>query len=80
MADPRAFLSFDFDNGETWKNRFIGQAKIDSSPPFTIHDWSSKTTLPQAHWGRLIRPELASMKWPLVAAAIQQLMREGKNA
>lgn len=46
MSDPRAFTSFDFDNNQTPKNLFVGQAKSDSPTPFTVHDWPSKTTLP----------------------------------
>ena len=35
MADPRAFVSFDFDHNETQKNLFVGQATKDS--PVSIH-------------------------------------------
>ena len=137
MADPRAFISFDFDHDESSKNLFVGQAKSESPTPFTIYDWSSKAALPQAHWERLIKAKLASTnmcivlvgrymataagvakeismakdvgvpvfgvyvdgagtgsvlpaglrrdrtiawKWPLIGAAIQPMMREGKNA
>src|SRR4051812_8576028 len=55
MADPRAFLSFDFDHNLTSKNLFAGQAKTDSPTPFIIQDWSSKTELPQAQWEQLIK-------------------------
>ena len=50
MADPRAFLSFDFDHNETERNLFAGQAKKDSPTPFTAADWSSRSSLPQATW------------------------------
>lgn len=137
MADPRAFTSFDFDNNENQKNLFVGQAKSDSPTPFTVHDWSSKTTLPQAEWEALIKSKMASTnmcivlvgrsmatatgvakeitmakdldvpifgvyvdgagtdstlptglqrnrtmtwKWDLIAAAVNQMMSEGKNA
>jgi len=50
MADPRAFVSFDFDHNETSRNLFAGQAKSDSPTPFTVQDWSSKSELPQATW------------------------------
>lgn len=58
MADPRAFISFDFDNNSTEKLLFAGQAK-NSRAPFTIQDWSSKETLPQAQWERLINGKIA---------------------
>ena len=48
MAEPRAFVSFDFDNNEREKNLFAGQAKKDSPTPFAVQDWSSKSSLPRA--------------------------------
>jgi hypothetical protein len=54
MADPRAFISFDFDNNKTEKVLFAGQAKH-SRTPFNIEDWSSKTHLPQNEWEELIK-------------------------
>ena len=38
MADPRSFISFDFDHNETEKNLFVGQSK-NSKTPFSIQDW-----------------------------------------
>ena len=58
MADPRAFLSFDFDHNETQKTLFMGQAKKDSPTPFTVEDWSSKSALPQAQWEALIKAKM----------------------
>jgi hypothetical protein len=66
MADPRAFTSFDFDHNETEKNLFVGQAKTDSPTPFTVHDWSSKTTLPQAEWEELIKNKMANTNMCIV--------------
>jgi antiphage defense system Thoeris ThsB-like protein len=137
VAEPRAFLSFDFDNDETSKRLFAGQAKSDSPTPFTVQDWSSKTSLPQSEWEKLIKAKMASTnmcivlagrfmatatgvakeiamakdlrvpvfgvyvdgagtatvlpvglprnrtrvwKWDLIAAAVRQMMGEGKNA
>ena len=59
MAEPRAFVSFDFDHNEKQKNLFAGQAKSDSPTPFTVQDWSSKSRLPQAIWEAEIRKKLA---------------------
>ncbi|MFT3911057.1 MAG: TIR domain-containing protein [Ferruginibacter sp.] len=53
MADPRAFISFDFDNNKNEKELFAGQAKS-SRTPFNIEDWSSKIHLPQSEWEKLI--------------------------
>jgi hypothetical protein len=66
MADPRAFVSFDFDHNETSKILFCGQGTKESPTPFTIHDWSSKTTLPQAEWEKLIKQKLASTNMCIV--------------
>jgi CHASE2 domain-containing sensor protein len=57
MADPRAFISFDFDHNLTQKNLFVGQSK-NSSTPFSIEDWSSKSSLPQAEWEKLIKGKI----------------------
>lgn len=57
MADPRAFISFDYDHDETEKNLFVGQSK-NSKTPFSIEDWSSKSSLPQAQWEALIKAKI----------------------
>lgn len=57
MADPRAFISFDFDHDETEKNLFVGQSR-NSKTPFSIEDWSSKASLPQAQWEALIKGKI----------------------
>jgi hypothetical protein len=135
MADPRAFISFDFDHNSTEKFLFAGQSS-NSKTPFSIQDWSSKINLPQAEWeatlkGKInccnmlivlvgksiasatgVAKEIAMAKdqnvpvfgvyvggtdsnsnlpsglqrnrtikwdWNLIAAAIEQMMTEGKN-
>jgi hypothetical protein len=57
MANPRAFISFDFDNNEGQKKYFVGQA-INSRTPFNIEDWSSKSALPQSQWEKLIHEKI----------------------
>lgn len=57
MADPRAFISFDYDNNFTEKSLFVGQIK-NSRTPFSIEDWSSKETLPQATWERQLEEKI----------------------
>ena len=57
MANPRAFISFDFDNNLNYKVLFAGQAKH-SRTPFNIEDWSSKSTLPQKLWEELIKEKI----------------------
>ncbi len=60
MADPRAFLSFDFDHNLTEKNLFAGQCREKSPTPFVAADWSSKTELPQAEWEKQIKAKINS--------------------
>lgn len=57
MADPRVFISFDFDHDETEKNLFVGQSR-NSKTPFSIEDWSSKSSLPQVQWEALITSKI----------------------
>ena len=57
MADPRAFISFDFDHNENDKNLFAGQAK-NSKIPFSIQDWSAKSSLPQSQWEAIIKEKI----------------------
>lgn len=57
MANPRAFISFDYDNNSGQKLYFAGQAG-NSRTPFNIEDWSSKTTLPQKEWEELIHAKI----------------------
>jgi len=57
MADPRAFISFDFDNNVVEKNLFVGQIK-NSKTPFSFEDWSSKETLPQTQWETLLKEKI----------------------
>jgi len=44
MADPRAFISFDFDHDSDQRVLFAGQSKH-SKTPFSIQDWSSSRLL-----------------------------------
>lgn len=57
MADPRAFLSFDFDHDETQKTLFAGQAK-NSKTPFSIQDWSAKSAMAQSEWEELVKEKI----------------------
>jgi hypothetical protein len=58
MADPRAFISFDFDHNESSRNLFVGQAKNDSPTPFTVADWSSHSALSQSQWEAQIKAKI----------------------
>ena len=65
MADPRAFISFDFDHDSTEKTLFVGQTK-NSKTPFSIEDWSSKSSLPQAEWEALIKNKIGACNMVIV--------------
>ena len=57
MANPRAFISFDFDNNENSRMLFVGQIK-NSRTPFDAQDWSSKFVLPQTTWEERIEAKI----------------------
>ena len=57
MADPRAFISFDFDHDETEKILFVGQSK-NSSTPFSIQDWSAKSSMSQSKWEAIVKDKI----------------------
>jgi CTP synthase (UTP-ammonia lyase) len=57
MADPRAFISFDFDHNEDEKIMFSGQTK-NLCTPFSVEDWSSKSSLLQSKWEKIIEEKI----------------------
>ncbi|AWX59049.1 hypothetical protein AB432_030145 [Brevibacillus brevis] len=57
MADPRAFISFDYDHDSTEKTLFIGQSK-NSKTPFSIQDWSAKSSMPQSKWEAIVEEKI----------------------
>lgn len=65
MPDPRAFISFDFDNDENQKVMFVGQSK-NSRTPFSIQDWSSKSHLPQSQWEAIIADKISRTNMVIV--------------
>jgi hypothetical protein len=65
-TDPRAFVSFDFDHDCDQRVLFCGQASKDSPTPFTIQDWSSKSSLPQAQWEAAIKDKISRTNMVIV--------------
>ena len=57
MADPRAFISFDVDHDSDQKVVFAGQAK-NSKTPFSIQDWSAKSSMPQSQWEAIVKEKI----------------------
>lgn len=57
MADPRAFVSFDYDHDDTQKVLFLGQAK-NSKTPFSIQDWSAKSSMAQSKWEAIVKEKI----------------------
>ncbi|PIB28670.1 hypothetical protein BFP78_15610 [Gaetbulibacter sp. 5U11] len=70
MANPRAFISFDFDNNSGERIYFTGQSK-NSKTPFNIEDWSSKTVLPQNEWEKLIKEKIAKCHFLIVLVGLK---------
>ena len=70
MANPRAFVSFDFDNNSGERIYFTGQSK-NSKTPFNIEDWSSKTVLPQNIWEKLIKEKIAKCHFLIVLVGLK---------
>jgi hypothetical protein len=65
MADPRAFISFDFDHNETEKTLFVGQSK-NSKTPFSIQDWSAKSSMPQSKWEAIVEEKIKKCNMVIV--------------
>lgn len=65
MADPRAFISFDFDHNETEKTLFVGQSK-NSNTPFSIQDWSAKSSMPQSKWETIVEGKIKKCNMVIV--------------
>ncbi len=80
MANPRAFISFDFDHNEKEKNLFVGQGKHPDTP-WEIEDWSSKTSLPQSQWEKLIQDKInrCNMVIVLVGKSMATAIGVGKE-
>jgi hypothetical protein len=65
MADPRAFISFDYDHNETEKLLFVGQSK-NSKTPFSIQDWSAKSSMPQSEWESIVKEKICKCNMLIV--------------
>ncbi|MBU4141576.1 TIR domain-containing protein, partial [Patescibacteria group bacterium] len=57
MNNPRTFVSFDYDHNDQSKIRFVGQSK-NSKTPFFIQDWSSRSSLPQSQWEKIVKEKI----------------------
>jgi len=57
MANPRAFISFDFDHNEGQRRYFIGQI-YNSRTPFNVEDWSSKVELSPTQWEKILEDKI----------------------
>lgn len=66
MSKRRAFVSFDYDHDLRLKNLFCGQIHEGSPTPFSAEDWSSKRTLPEAQWKKLIESKIARCHFMIV--------------
>lgn len=76
MTNPRAFISFDFDNNSNERTLFIGQSK-NSKTPFNIEDWSSKYKLPQKEWEQLIENKVKKCNMLIVLVGKKTHLAKG---
>jgi CTP synthase (UTP-ammonia lyase) len=76
MANPRAFISFDYDNNRGERLYFTGQTK-NIKTPFNIEDWSSKTVLPQTQWELLIRTKINKCHFLIVLVGLKTATATG---
>ena len=65
MSDPRAFISFDVDHNSDEKVLFAGQAK-NSKTPFSIQDWSAKSSMPQSQWEAIVKEKVNKCNMAIV--------------
>ncbi len=65
MTNPRAFISFDFDHNESEKILFVGQSK-NSKTPFSIQDWSAKSSMPQDEWEEIVENKIKKCNMVIV--------------
>ncbi|PHE86321.1 hypothetical protein COF80_12730 [Bacillus toyonensis] len=65
MAEPRAFISFDFDHNDTEKKLFVGQSK-NSKTSFSIQDWSAKSSMPQDKWEAIVEEKIKKTNMVIV--------------
>lgn len=65
MANPRVFISFDFDHNEIEKKLFIGQSS-NSKTPFFIEDWSAKESMPQSKWEEIVEAKMKKTNMVIV--------------
>lgn len=79
MADPRAFLSYDYDHNQIPKTMFAGQCHQESPTPFTVTDWSSKTSLPQATWEAEIKKKIGQTNMLIVLVGKTMSTATGVN-
>ena len=67
MTDPRAFISFDFDHDDDIKILFAGQSS-NSKTPFSIQDWSAKSSMPQSKWEEMVEDKIKKCNMLIVLA------------
>jgi hypothetical protein len=76
MANPRVFVSFDYDNDKAHKLAFSAQAKNDKIS-FEFADFSCKETLPQSQWEKLIKDKINTCNVLLVLVSTHSVQATG---
>jgi len=57
MVEPRVFVSFTSIITKQKKILFIGQSR-NSKTPFSVQDWSAKSSMPQSQWETLVKEKI----------------------
>ncbi len=76
MADPRVFISFDYDHNEVDKNLFVGQSK-NSKTPFSIQDWSAHLSMPQSRWEAIVSEKIKKCNMVIVLVGKSMISANG---
>lgn len=78
MSTPRAFISFDFDHNQGEKLYFVGQSK-NSRTPFSIQDWSAKSSMPQSQWEKIVEEKIKKCNMVIVLVGRHMASAVGVN-
>jgi predicted nucleotide-binding protein (sugar kinase/HSP70/actin superfamily) len=78
MANPRAFISFDFDHNERDRKYFVGQI-YNSRTPFNVEDWSSKQELSQSQWEKILEEKVKKCHLMIVLVGRHMASANGVN-
>ena len=65
MANPRAFIAFDYDHDEFLRTALVGQSKHPDTD-FDIADWSVKEPFAEREWEKKVRTRIKQVNLVIV--------------